>query len=65
MTQTGYWASENGHRSGIHVRQGGRPLCGYKPAKRMQFQWCANCVHLFLVTCKKCKRLAKENHNET
>ena len=59
--KTGYFgrATENGHRAmatKVHVVDDfGKPICGYKPHKTMQFQWCAMGVRLPYVECPKCK----------
>lgn len=60
MIQTGYFAraTEKGHKAAwtkVHLVRDGKPLCGYKPHKTMQFQWNSNGVHLPYVECDKCK----------
>lgn len=40
------------------VSSAGLPICGYKPNKKMEFQWCANGIRLEYVECKKCKEKA-------
>lgn len=60
MRQTGYFgrATEGGHRaarSGVHFTEDGKPVCGYKPAKAMQFQFCSQGFHWPYIECEKCK----------
>lgn len=58
--KTGYWASENGHRSGVHLEHDGKPACGYRPAKRMRFHVCANGIYLSWEMCQKCKLIGSK-----
>jgi hypothetical protein len=52
---TGYYAKVHGKHTMVHLVDEGKPMCGYKPAKSMQFQCCAPFPHLEYVECKKCK----------
>ena len=43
-----------------HIVHNSKTLCGYKPHKTLEFQWCAFTVRLQYVECEKCKeRLLK------
>jgi hypothetical protein len=55
--RTSFWGSIHGHRIAIHVVSAGVPICGYKPAARMQQQICAMKVYRDYLTCKKCIRI--------
>lgn len=58
--RTGYFAraTEDKHKAKhtqVHiVKSNGLCLCGYRPHKTMQFQWCANGVVLNYVECNRC-----------
>jgi len=58
--EIGYFAraAEDGHNaktSQVHIlKSTGLCLCGYRPHKTMQFQWCGTNVHSKYVECKKC-----------
>ena len=41
--------------SNVHIFEGRKALCGYKPAESMQLQFCAHGAHLEYVECGKCK----------
>lgn len=60
--RTGYFA--NTKRGGkVHVVRndvGSPPICGSKIGEDMQFQHCANGIHLDYVECKKCKKNANK-----
>jgi hypothetical protein len=64
MTETGYFASLSGNRSGVHVVRDRKPICGYAPARRMRFQLCAMGVHEPYVSCKKCRVKAAEGADD-
>lgn len=60
VIQTGYFAraTEKGHKAAytkIHLTLDGKPMCGYKPHKTMQFVWNAQGAHKPYVECNKCK----------
>ena len=63
--KTGYFgrATEKGYNAKstqVHIVNGeGVSICGYKPHKTMEFQWCATFAYLPYVECKKCKYLFK------
>lgn len=62
--QTGYFAraGQNGlsaKSTKVHVIKNGKPVCGYKPHKTMQFCWNANGIYLSYVDCPKCKALCQ------
>ena len=55
----GFFAKERGlvgkSHTQTHALKDGKALCGYKPAKTMQYQWCANFAYIDYVECKNCK----------
>jgi len=58
--RTGYYGIPGGpgcRNTKVHLVFRGKPLCGCKLSKEMEFQWCANFVHLPYVECENCKRL--------
>jgi len=60
----GYYAraTENKHstvHTKVHFIIDREPICGYKPHKTMQFQWCSNSDILDWIECKKCKEKVK------
>lgn len=60
VIQTGYFAraTEKGHKAAYtktHLILDGKPMCGYKPHKTMQFVWNAQGAHKPYVECNKCK----------
>lgn len=65
--QTGYFAraSQNGltaKSTKVHVVENGKPVCGYRPHKTMQFCWTANGIYLRYVDCPKCKAKCVANN---
>ena len=56
-------ASEQGHSAKstkVHLLVNGKPVCGYKPHKTMQFQWCASSIMNSYIECSECKEKATE-----
>lgn len=45
--------------SKVHVTYDGKPMCGWRPRKQHQFQWCANRIWLEVIECLKCKAIAR------
>ncbi len=44
-----------------HIANNGKVLCGYKPHKTLEFNWCSGVDNLEYLECKKCKeKLLKE-----
>ncbi len=46
-----------------HIFNGDKVLCGYKPHKTMEFQWCVGIGNLDFITfveCDKCKNKFKQ-----
>lgn len=68
--KTGYFAraTEEGHKAlftQVQIVNGyNKPLCRYKPHGTLHFLWCANCVQLSYVECKKCKEEYKKLLNK-
>lgn len=53
---TGYYGKPGTHyTSGVHAVRDGKPLCGYRPAKTMVFQWCANGIQHDYLECDRCR----------
>ena len=46
-------------RSKVHVTFEGKPICGYRPGKKMSFQWCASHLHLPYIECANCLERAQ------
>lgn len=42
-----------------YVGADGKPVCGYKPHKTMEFQWCSDGLNFQYLECKGCKEWAK------
>lgn len=60
---TGWYgrATEHGHSAKstkVHLLVNGKPVCGYKPHKTMQFQWCS--YSTMYIECDECKKRALE-----
>lgn len=55
---TGYYGIPGATRGNftVHVVQDG-PICGWKPRREMEFQWCAWGVVLSYVECASCRRV--------
>ena len=54
-------ASEDGHNAKntkVHCLRDGKPLCGYKPHKTMQYQFCSDSIMHSYIECPKCKEEA-------
>lgn len=63
----------NGRSTITHVRKDdGTCLCGYKPHKNYQYQWCFSGISMDYIECKGCREQAekllkifnKEKYNE-
>ena len=53
--KTGYFASIwYRSKAKVHVVYNNTPLCGYRPAKSLTFQRCANGIYSPYVNCKAC-----------
>ncbi len=71
---TGWFGQPNrGRSTQVHVKtKSGVCLCGYKPHKSFEYQWCSHGITLEYVECSKCRKKAekilqkhdKEKHNE-
>lgn len=61
--KTGFFARASGEggkalSTNVHVTDdNNKPICGYKPHKTLQFQWCAGRLVKHYVECATCKRL--------
>ena len=71
MRQTGYFgrATEDGHKAmvtkHIHfVEDGEQPICGYKPHKTMEFQFCTVGFDNRYVSCPRCIKKKERIINE-
>lgn len=56
---TGWYGIPGSERPGtkVHVVRDSRPLCGYRPAKSMEFQFCSWGVRY--VECDRCRERAE------
>lgn len=61
MIATGYYGVHGSRRERftVHVVQDGRPLCGWRPGPKQQFQWCAWGVQWSYLECHSCRRLVR------
>jgi hypothetical protein len=64
--ETGYFGNTRGNVSRTHiVDENRKPLCRYRPVESMQFQLCANGVHIGYTECEPClKRAARLSNFE-
>jgi hypothetical protein len=59
--ETGYYGIPGTCRvTQVHLILGGRPVCGYRPAKSQEFQWCAHGIQLYYLECPRCRERAKK-----
>lgn len=60
MIMTG-WFGVPGNRRGsfVHVVNAGRSICGFRPVRASEFQWCAHGIVYSFIECKECKRRAR------
>jgi hypothetical protein len=55
--KTGFYGRPGSYlESKVHIVQGRKPLCGYKPGKTMKFQWCGTGAIIHYVDCEKCRQ---------
>ena len=62
MFATGFFGVPGSSRGKftVHVvTDGGRPLCGWRPRKEMEFQWCANGIQYSCIECDRCRDKAQ------
>ena len=59
---TGYFGVPGSARGNftVHVVARTGPICGWRPRKEMQFQWCANGIQWSFIECDSCKRAARK-----
>ena len=64
---TGYWAgfrdaetAKYPFSSKVHSHRDGKPLCGYKPSPKAEFQFCAYGSADYAVDCPRCLRVLRE-----
>jgi hypothetical protein len=59
---TGYYGVPGSNRGKftVHLAHESRPVCGYRPPKAAEFQWCADGIRLGMIECSTCKRKAAE-----
>ena len=58
---TGWFGQPEGKSTKVHVKKSdGTCLCGYRPHKSFQFQWCAHDIQMDYLECPKCKDKAKK-----
>lgn len=60
MFQTGYYG-EPGSAKGnftVHVVRDWQPICGWRPRRELEFQFCANGVRYEMIECEGCKKKA-------
>jgi hypothetical protein len=50
--------------SQVHIFKGRRAICGYKPAKEMEIQFCANGIEINYVECKSCVKLYRKQQRK-
>ena len=44
----------------VHFVRDGRPICGVRPRREAEFQFCAHGFKLSLVECERCRKAAEE-----
>lgn len=67
MFSTGYYGVPGNLRGSftIHLITDEGPVCGWRPRREMEFQWCAHRIHYEMIECEKCKQRAKAILQET
>ena len=60
--QTGWYGIPSREGGSVHVLSlvTNRPLCGMKPHRKAEFQWCAHGVNFSYVECKRCNERARK-----
>ena len=62
MIVTGFFGIPGVHsQTKVHVAVDGKPLCGARLRKAMEFQWCAHGYNRDLVSCGSCHRIMGEH----
>lgn len=64
---TGYFGIPGSSRGSftVHIVAVSGPLCGWRPRKEMEFQWCAGGIKWDFVECDRCKRAVKNFSHRT
>ena len=61
MLATGYYGVPGSSKGSftVHAVMEGKPLCGWRPRKNMEFQWCAGGIRWDYLECERCKAKAR------
>ena len=63
MIATGYYGVPGSAKGNftVHAVQDGSPMCGWRPRKGMEFQWCAWGFQWKFIQCERCKAKAAQS----
>ncbi len=63
---TGFYGIPGRVGGSVHIRHNRKPICGYRPSPRAEWQWCAWGVKPEYVECPRCRErgLALLKHGE-
>jgi hypothetical protein len=63
--ETGYFAEPKTSWNKVHITKNGLPICGYKPNKKLSFQFCSSGINLNYTDCGNCNRVVQSMFKDT
>jgi len=57
MVATGYCGVPGETGGKVHAFDGGTALCGWKPRREMEFQWCSWGITFHYLECAHCRKI--------